>query len=161
MALLETLHRADTKLQRSLRDIELEPEPEKESKFKSFFGKVAENVSSGASTLATPISTGVGKLQDSFSSTANDVAQFFRWAPIVGLTGDPGCRAGWLLDNCSSPRPPGDRCTGALLASLCGGSGQSCLRYGTAQDAAVRESTLPVLRSRQARRRLLLAKAAF
>ena len=98
MALLETLHRADSKLTTTLKKIDSArlrpPAPGEEevvevepSALKSFFSKVADNVSSGVSTIAHPVKRGAEKISDSFSSSANDVAAFFRRARGVWVWG--------------------------------------------------------------------------
>lgn len=87
MALLETLHRTDSKLKTSFR----EPENAK-SNLSSFFAKVSDAVSSGTSVVcngaataagqvssgATAVATGAGQVTNSLTNAASDVATFFR-----------------------------------------------------------------------------------
>lgn len=90
MALLETLHRADTRLSQSFRQAaetvaaqqHVAPEAAEESLFKSLFAKVADNVSSGASAVGGSFT----KLSTKLGDKASDVAAYFRWA----------CSLGWL-----------------------------------------------------------------
>ncbi|GAB4819106.1 hypothetical protein N2152v2_006152 [Parachlorella kessleri] len=119
-ALLETLHRADSKLQTTFRQAK-----EPDSVVQSFFDEVAANIANGVSALSSTVAKGAEELgnsiSDSFGNKAGDVASFFKSLSI----------------NSSSAAPTPAR-------SVAGGSSQaSVATSGRSSFTTTRESSEP------------------